>query len=550
MQFNSALIALYARISQDDAGESENVHIQLREGEEYVEDNDGTVSLRFKDNDISASKFSKKPRPDYNRLLAAIERGQVEVIVVTEMTRLYRRLEELLDLIRMAERTRLRGIWTTDGIGYDLGTPEGIHAAIAAVNNAMLESAKMSKRIKRKKKAHAKAGRPMGGPRAYGYEGPLLDEDKNLLNRRRVNVAVIEEEATVIQTCVARVIAGEHINTIVRDLNAHGIPSARGCQWSNANFRKCIVKLRYVIFDDHDPEQRGTAIYDSQEFQAVWRGFITREQHALMMARFAEMDAIRKNPNSVARRSYLLSGMVFCDVCGRAMHGSSTWRDEGGKQRRYRCSRRDQHGNVVGCGKTYRAADPLEAFVTEEVLARLDVPEVAQALTEKPEDDEASAAVQRLANLRQHRSDVVAEYGRGEHSKEDHKIMLAAADEAIELAEFEVAKHLDSQTANQLPAGQALRETWDKASNDWRASVVKLLVERVVVKPGRPGGHRYMGWYFNPEHVRIVWKPVGADMWLSAAALITTQRRTVLASTRPLTARKAATPAHRVPVAA
>ena len=100
MQFNSALIALYARISQDNAGESENVHIQLREGEEYVEDNDGTVSLRFKDNDVSASKFSKKPRPDYERLLAAIERGQVEVIVVTEMTRLYRRLEELLDLVR------------------------------------------------------------------------------------------------------------------------------------------------------------------------------------------------------------------------------------------------------------------------------------------------------------------------------------------------------------------------------------------------------------------------------------------------------------------
>ena len=380
----------------------------------------------------------------------------------------------------------------------------------------MLESAKMSKRIKRKKKAHARAGRPMGGPRAYGYEGPLLDDDGNLLNRRRINIEVVNKEAAVIKTCVARVIAGEHINTIVRDLNAQGILSARGCQWSNANFRKCVVKLRYVIFDDHDPEQRGTVVYEGQEFQAVWRGLITREQHALMMARFAELDAVRKSPNQVARRSYLLSGMVFCDACGRAMHGSSTWRDEGGKQRRYRCSRRDQHGNVVGCGKTYRAADPLEAYVTDALLARLDVPEVVAALNEKPENDEASAAVQRLANLRQHRADILAEYGRGEHSKEDHKIMLAAADEAIELAEFQVAKHLDTRAADQLPTGQALREMWDAASNDWRASVVKLLVERVAVMPGRPGGHRYKGWYFNPEHVRIDWKPIGTDVLLSA----------------------------------
>jgi len=70
----------------------------------------------------------------------------------------------------MAERTRLRGIWTTDDVSYDLSTPEGIHAAIAAVNNAMLESAKLSKRQRRKKAAQARAGKPSGGSRAAGFE--------------------------------------------------------------------------------------------------------------------------------------------------------------------------------------------------------------------------------------------------------------------------------------------------------------------------------------------------------------------------------------------
>jgi hypothetical protein len=87
MQFIDLLIALYARLSEDRSGLSENVHIQLREGEEFVEDNGVTVSLRFSDDDKGASKFSKKPRPDYDRLVAAIERGEVEIIVVTEMTR-------------------------------------------------------------------------------------------------------------------------------------------------------------------------------------------------------------------------------------------------------------------------------------------------------------------------------------------------------------------------------------------------------------------------------------------------------------------------------
>lgn len=532
MQFTNFLIALYARLSKDRSGLSENVHIQLSEGEEYVEENDGTVALRFDDNDISASKFSKKPRPDYERLLQAIERGEVEIIVVTEMTRLYRRLEELLDLIKMAEHTKLRGIWTTDGIGYDLGTPEGIHAAIAAVNNAMLESAKTSKRTKRKKKALAKKGRPMGGPRAYGYEGPRKDDEGNILNRSHVNITVVEHEAEVIKTCVARIIMGEHVNTIVRDLNEQGIPSARGALWSNANFRKCITKMRYVIFDDQDPEQRGTDVYYGQEFQAVWRGLITREQHALMMARFSELDTIRKGPNHVARRSYLLSGMVVCGACGRVMHGSSVTHDDALKQRRYRCSRHDQHGNVIGCGKVYRLADPVEDFVTQELLARLDVPEVTRALTAQPEDDGVSVLVEQLSGLRQHRADLVAEYGRGEHARADYKIMLAAADEAIELAEANVAQHLGTQTAKTLTTDEALRDLWDSASDDWKVSVVKLLIHKVIILPGRPGSHRYKHWCFNPEHVRIDWRPLSTPALLSVAALITTNRKTAARMTR------------------
>jgi site-specific DNA recombinase len=544
MQFNSVLIALYARLSQDDSGEGENVDIQLREGEEYVEDNDGTVALKFKDNDISASKFSKKPRPDYNRLVAAIERGEVEVIIVTEMTRLYRRLEELLDLIRMAERTRLRGIWTTDGVGYDLSTPEGIHAAIAAVNNAMLESAKMSKRIKRKKKARARAGNPMGGPRAYGYEGALFDDDGNLLNRRRVNVEIIKEEAAVIKRCVARVIAGEHINTIIRDLNTQKIPSARGKQWSNANFKKCVVKMRYVIFDDNDPEQRGTAVYEGQEFQAVWKGLITREQHTLMMARFAEFETVRRSTKRVSGRTALLSGIVYCGGCGRAMHGTSVSREKG-HARIYRCPRFDEHRNIIGCGKVSRLSDPLEDLVVQAVLTRLDAPEVLQALTAQPEDDDVSALVDKLGGLRQHRADLVVEYGRGEHTKADYRIMLAAADEAIELAADEVNKHLDGQVAGQLPADRLLRDVWQEASNDWKVSVIKLLVDKIVILPGRPGAHHYKEWIFNPDHVRIEWKDVGQEALLSVAALVTTQRRTALARQRAVVMRKPVLPTHR-----
>jgi site-specific DNA recombinase len=97
----SLLIVLYARLSKDSSGESGNVFIQLAEGTDFVEDNGGKVSRKFKDNDISASKYTKKPRKDYDRLIVAVKAGEVHIVVVTEMTRLYRRLEELLEPIKL-----------------------------------------------------------------------------------------------------------------------------------------------------------------------------------------------------------------------------------------------------------------------------------------------------------------------------------------------------------------------------------------------------------------------------------------------------------------
>jgi site-specific DNA recombinase len=86
------------------------------------------------------------------------------------MPRLYRRLEELLDLIYLAERSDLKRIATTEGLGYDLATGEGIHEAVSAVNSAVLEARNDSDRQKRKKRAQARAGRFNGGSRPYGYE--------------------------------------------------------------------------------------------------------------------------------------------------------------------------------------------------------------------------------------------------------------------------------------------------------------------------------------------------------------------------------------------
>jgi site-specific DNA recombinase len=89
--------AIYARLSKDLSGISENVDIQIRVTTAHARSMGYRIAGIFSDNDTGASKYSRKPRPGYQTLLAAIETNQVEAVLVTEMSRLYRKVEELLE---------------------------------------------------------------------------------------------------------------------------------------------------------------------------------------------------------------------------------------------------------------------------------------------------------------------------------------------------------------------------------------------------------------------------------------------------------------------
>jgi len=81
--------------------------------------------------------------------------------------------------------------------------------------------------------------------------------------------------------------------------------------------------------------------------------------------------------------------------------------------------------------------------------------------------------------------------------------MLRTIKEKIELAEAE-KKRLLSDKAKSLavPTDGGLREVWETASMEWKAGVIKIVVEKVVIHPGRPGGKRWPdknGWAFEQD---------------------------------------------------
>jgi hypothetical protein len=398
------------------------------------------------------------------------------------MTRLYRRLEELLVLIRLAETTQLRKIAVTDGTGYNLGTGEGIFNAVSAVNTAMLESRKISDRVKRKKKALAEQGKFHGGGRPYGYEAD--------------GMTIRESEAAVIRECVGRVIAGEGLADIVRDLNDRGVPTSRGSQWRLSNTWRRLYNKRNI----------GIREYNGVDYPAQWPAIITPEEFRLLEA-YQRAHQRSHFGKSRAARTYLLTGYTFCGACGAPMYGNAHKPKEGSEpRRRYRCKDYDNSMSRIGCGRVFRLAEPLEQFVMEAVFHRLDSEGLASLLRVGDGETEVASLLEQYEVRKQRLDELIEDYASGLLTRAQFSQAKDIADTSLESTRTALEKVQQSLTGASVRPGQTLRQAWDERGVIWRHNFVKLLVEKIVVQPGHPGSHTWNGFRFDPAGVQIVWR--------------------------------------------
>lgn len=178
-------IAIYARLSRNPGGLSPNTSIQvaecLNEVKRYVRERSlqAEVVAIFEENDVSASKYSKKPRPDFRGLIELVKESKVDVIFATEVERLVRQPAETEQLIDLAGSTDLREVHLTSEDGYILSTPKGVYRLRQAVNLAERESRKTSERLRRKLADRARNGQVHGSRRCFGYKAGNIEIDES-----------------------------------------------------------------------------------------------------------------------------------------------------------------------------------------------------------------------------------------------------------------------------------------------------------------------------------------------------------------------------------
>ena len=165
-------------------------------------------------------------------------RGPGRRRVCYKMDRLLRQPVEAEQIIDLADR-RGFGIVSLNDPGIDLTTPTGRAMFRMTITWAKLETETMSTRIRRKALAIAETGRPAGGGiRAFG-----LTADR---------MAVVPEEAALVQEAADRLLAGASVNSIVVDWNRRGVrtpgrtTAPEGRKWEASSLKRMLLAPRIV----------------------------------------------------------------------------------------------------------------------------------------------------------------------------------------------------------------------------------------------------------------------------------------------------------------
>jgi site-specific DNA recombinase len=250
--------APYGRLSET-YDEAELVPTQLANGDRHAQRRGWRVVARFKDDGYSA--FKEITRDGFVRLIEAIERDEIDVVIVRDMDRLTRNLADWNRFEKAAIEHRLL-LSAYAGGDLDLSTPEGAYYGGMETVRAKRESAVKSVRVREAHDRIAREGKSSGGgPRWFGYTRVYANPEET---RKHKRVVLREEinpvEAEALRDAAERVLRGETVGSIIREWTRRGIRPARAQKWEESSMVKTL----------RSPHVAGLREWQGQTYPAQW----------------------------------------------------------------------------------------------------------------------------------------------------------------------------------------------------------------------------------------------------------------------------------------
>ncbi|MFY7065935.1 recombinase family protein [Nocardiopsis changdeensis] len=469
---------LYARVSKD-LRDGSSCDQQLTIGRRECEREGVPVAGEYRDDDISASQYAKRARADWDRLMDDLKADAQpgDRLWGWEISRLARERGTWSETVRLLQDLGMF-LWV-GGKVYDPQSPQDMFFLDIMLAKAVAEVGDTRQRILRDVAARAEAGGATGKP-GYGFEH-VYDSSTGAFLERRPKA----DEAEVVAEMADRLLAGDGLETIARNLNARKVPNSIGRVageqmpngkasrgWTAATVRSMLMRSSIM----GKRSWKGRLISEGG-----WEGIVSEDDwHELQRILKSKSGQVRDG-----RASHELSGIATC--------GAKTERaEENQMPKLVRCGCRvyaepAKHGRVYRCrgryagdesGHVTRKADLIEEQATGLLMEHFSRPDVKAALLAPPDENgEAARARAEVQRLKQELEELYEDVRARRVSR-----ALAAADEEGIRAEL---KRLEGRVRPRavdpmlIALARNPRAAWagwsvEQRRKAWRAAVARL----------------------------------------------------------------------------
>ena len=371
--------AIYTRKSTEEGLNQEfnSLDAQREAAEAYIvsQKHDGwtLVPTQYSDGGYTGANIE---RPGVRHLLADIEAGKIDCVVVYKVDRLSR---SLIDFARMMELFEKRGVcFVSVTQQFNTKASLGRLTLNILLSFAQFEREIISERTRDKQVAARKKGKWTGGHILLGYD----------LDSRAGKLAVNADEADRIREMFRLYLEGTPVIEIVQRFDKLGW---RNKQWTTQEgklyggspLRRChIYKLLGNVL------YTGQVKVGDEVFPGEHEAIIDQPTFELAQVKLKDNTWKSGNPHRI-KMDALLRGMIYCSCCGSGMYSTYS----ANKERRYRyyvCYRSQQ--KIEGYCTSRSVSAPLVEDAVVESIRRVGVHPDVLAET-------AVAARQRLAEI-------------------------------------------------------------------------------------------------------------------------------------------------------
>jgi site-specific DNA recombinase len=434
--------------------------------------------------DDNRSAWKREIRRDaFERMLADVRAGKIDVICTWQADRLLRTVDDASAIVNIAKEygTQVANVGGT----IDLSTAAGRKKFYDLAMAAEYESDLRSERLKLKHAELAAAGQWEGGMRNFGHDlQEYIAQDDHGRPVIKYKLVPNPIEAPALQQAAKEVIAGRSHTAIAIQWNKQGLTTTTGKPFTPGKVKELLLS----------PKTAGLRYVDGKPVQAAWPGIITQDQHKDLRDILGLPRRERANKGIITARTYLLGGFVFC---GRPGCGHRLTAKRAGNRRRYYCATR-----LGGCGGLLRVAEPLERYVVSQLLTQLPARLVERA-RRAPEEWETLGRLMtqrqteedRLAGLEDLLADKLLDKAGYVRQRKRIKARIGELDDKI--------AHVRASTPRRRLKGATLGELqaeWDQLDLDEQRAVLADHIERIVVMPVGRGKH------FDPDAIKIHWR--------------------------------------------